>query len=732
MNLQNNNKTLQTGESYCLSEIFSDDKKIYIPDLQRDYCWGDGEKEGNKVYGFLKSLMQIYLKQKSNNVKERIHLGLLYGYMEEYNPNRVMLCDGQQRLTSLFLIIGMLNRLSGDNAFRNLLISDRELQEDDREPYLQYAIRETTMAFLSDLVCHFFICDEQATASLLSIKQERWYYSQYSFDPSIQSMIGAMTAIQYFIEEQESNGEYSWTYNDLMDFGEFISTSLLFMYYDMGSRSDGEKTFVVINNSGEPLTRMENLKPFMVRNTCDCEKWENMEDWFWKHRSKFDTSDPGMNEFFRLVMYLETRNNTADSEEKTKILAKLLSNKEYEFPHGDISLDIVIQYFEAYKRLKLNSVYEDKQEQKIYAWLIPSLLFAKKFDTACDDDMVRVKHAFKNTTIYRNHYKLENALSLVEAMSSPDVLAFLDCPNELLKYDEREELTTKLKVIKINIDSRTEIETAFNEAEKHGVWHGEIKMLIDWAGGYEAFCLETFKKLYANSVLLFGDAENSCKNVPINPNTLRLLLSYEIADIMMNGYWLYNAGIEWKAYLAKKNKKQLFYRLLRETDSDQALKEHLDDYNDTTNFYYPLIKDGTWFEHSWYRHICKINCNLAVIQHRCQQKDHFKDVFLVGCSRLNSWERPNFWSRFFYNGECIYTRNNNKGIGINIHGDQSGIYFYLYSTKADGNKSPEMVEILKKYQFETTDGQFFRSDIVNVRESDAIISLIHEIMRFAN
>lgn len=30
-----------TGKTYTLTELFSGNYKIIIPDLQRDYCWGD-------------------------------------------------------------------------------------------------------------------------------------------------------------------------------------------------------------------------------------------------------------------------------------------------------------------------------------------------------------------------------------------------------------------------------------------------------------------------------------------------------------------------------------------------------------------------------------------------------------------------------------------------------------------------------------------------------------------
>lgn len=718
---------LKTGESYNLAQIFSDDKKVYIPDLQRDYCWGNGEKEGNKVYCFLQSLKSLYLKDKETPSNDRIHLGLLYGYIEDNNPGRILLCDGQQRLTTLFLILGMLNRESGNNTFQQLLISDRELKDDDREPYLQYAIRESTMAFLSDLVCHFFLSSNDKVM-VSDLTEKRWYCSKYSNDPSICSMMEALRVVEHFVCEQKTNEVCNWGFDEFIAFGKFISERLDFMYYDLGTRSNGEKTFVVINNAGEPLTPIENLKPFMVKNKSDCEKWEDMDDWFWKNRSQYDTSDPGMQEFFRVVYYLEYRNGVERSEEKTKFLASILSDEDYHFPYKEFSMDAVWCYFEALKRLNINSVYETKQTEKVYAEFIPALLYAKKFPTAQVEDISRIKHAFRNTTQYRNTYKIESALSLVEAMPSADILSFLDCYTELMKYDERKELTTKLMTIRNNMAIRSELESLFKKVENHGVWHGEIKMLIDWAGGPDSFSLPSFLRLYENSIRLFGDEEESQRDVCVRPDVLRLLLSYGISGVMKDGRWLRNAGVSWKKYLLDQKKTQLLHQLLCENDSEDAIQFHLNNYQDKSNRYYPLISNGEWFEHSWYCIIKNINNNLAVIPHRCQQRDGFNDVFLVGTSRLDACHQYASWSRFYYNNEYIYTRNSKQGVGINLHGDKNGVYFYLYNENERNTIGKEFDVIIHGYQFETTDNKFYKSKVVTAQESESVVSMALEIM----
>ena len=97
-----------TGETYTLAELFSEERQIIIPDLQRDYCWGNDNNtkasgKGELVTDFVKNLIEQF-QYKDN---ESLNLGLLYGY--EIPTNHIQLCDGQQRVTTLFLLLGIIN-----------------------------------------------------------------------------------------------------------------------------------------------------------------------------------------------------------------------------------------------------------------------------------------------------------------------------------------------------------------------------------------------------------------------------------------------------------------------------------------------------------------------------------------------------------------------------------------------------------------------------------------------
>ena len=283
-----------SGKEYRLQDFFSGDNKIVIPDLQRDYCWGDkavvGKEQRELVTDFVKNLWEQFIKSP-NEIQT---MGLIYGY--EQPKHYLQICDGQQRLTTLFLIIGYLNTILPDGCFGDNIMSSKE-REDDFEPYLQYSIRESTLYFLSDLSKNVFI---ERNSSTDGIKNSSWYFQEYEQDASIQSMISALGHIHTFIETLNSNAE------TLKSFGAYILDKLHLLYYDMGSRTNGEETYVVINTTGEPLSSSENLKPILIQNpklsSLEVSKyssqWEQREEWFWNRRGSDKTADNSIAQFF--------------------------------------------------------------------------------------------------------------------------------------------------------------------------------------------------------------------------------------------------------------------------------------------------------------------------------------------------------------------------------------------------------------------------------------------------
>ena len=491
----------QTGQSYTIKDLFNADNKIIIPDLQRDYCWGDDHKNGRNL---AKDFVSNIIDKGFKNDQRKLTLGLLYGYQEI--EGCIQLCDGQQRITTIFLLLGMLNRKC-DNAFYDLLISDFELNEDDKEPHLQYAIREDTLYFLSDLVCEFFLKKE--INSVDDICKQSWYFNDYKYDPSVQSMIRALKSIDSLLSERSEI--------NFIELTKYISGCCVedscghptFIYYDMESRKNGEETFVIINTTGEPLSASENFKPRFI-TTQPIEKqdywskqWEEWEKWFWQNRkgngkSKNDTADNGMIEFFRWVTLLETpKKGTYEAIQK---------DGSFELESSILkSPQIVQHYFEVVKTLFENYLNDNMDwlspepinDQIIWFQLLPIIKYVYKFPDASEREILRVKILFKNLSLIDNVRKnigaiLQQTIIHINELNEKEIYKMT--PSTDLPKDVIDELQKKALIYLNPENDREDIEKAFWQSEEHKIWNGQILPLINWSFVDKKFEFKEFEK----------------------------------------------------------------------------------------------------------------------------------------------------------------------------------------------------------------------------------------------
>jgi hypothetical protein len=549
------NNTLQSGKEYTLSQIFSSNHKIIIPDLQRDYCWGDkawnkdADKYTELVSGFLENLIVSY---KENEAKD-LTLGLIYGY--ESPKYHIQLCDGQQRITTLFLILGVVNRKT-ENHFQSKLISTEELNN-DRNPYLQYAIRESTLYFLSDLVCEYFLkLENQISFSM--IENSTWFFSDYNLDSSIKSMLSAIITI-----EEKFNKSIEI---DFKQFGNFILNKLQMLYYDMGNRIQGEETFVIINTTGEPLSATENLKPIIIGNIVKEEErkitsdeWEEREEWFWQNKTKEETtSDDGMNQFFiwywqiRLLQERSWKDKTAYPLNPRELFTKKPKtdqeneeNPETERWEESIKTVNIHNYFKAFQQLvdlsrdeKIARVLKTiKNESISVSWfrnadlhvVLPLIAYLEKFpESKFFYEFTRRirKNHFDEKRKRGNNVDWRHIIQIIEfSKSEEEVLVFKTKSNEIIEFKsisnvELKEWFTQDEQFKnlLKKQYKTEIELW----EDHIDLMGNLSSL--WKANQEKEnSYGNLKDIYNNFELLYNSYdENGAKENPILSNYIRL------------------------------------------------------------------------------------------------------------------------------------------------------------------------------------------------------------------
>lgn len=656
---------LISGEAYSLCEIFcGENDKIIIPDLQRDYCWGNpisNNSEDSLASSFIDSILRLEKSQE-------ITMGLIYGYYDkELTPYHLQLCDGQQRLTTLFLIIGIINRMLPGNEYRDLLISDFELNEDDKEPHLLYGIRESSLYFLSDLTVHYFLKD---SLSVEELRKQPWFLKSYDDDPTIASIIRALKTIECKLKG----------YKELELLGDFLIHKLKFLFYDMENRQNGEETFVVINTTGEPLTANQNLKPqIMMANTsyCRCSDdsqnevfdaahdWEFMETWFWKHRRKneHDTSTEGMLAFLHCIRILESGDESSWHKNYD------ISNDKFPL---SISMDTIWKWFCAYKRMYETDnsrlftpkvVYPESQshytQKELYA-ILPTMVYCAKYPNTSENNIQRVYHILCNMARYRNVYRSSQneainvpgyrMCELIKSLPGEDILGLLELP----KFDVEEEISklTFIKTTAVDEEQRRLIEVLFAEAEDFSIYDGQIQTLVTWSNG----CYNRLSELF-----------NAIKELWINVtsrNKLRqALLAYGIDGYPMStgtANLTLCSKTEWRKLFEHEGKSILSFiqSFIKERSLDSIIKSNID--GDSP--YNPLIQNIEYLDFA---------------------QDHKIRVYAQSVIEVMAKTRANGNYKLFHNGEVFEKTlvNMDSWCGFGIWSDGNVSVFYSISSK---------------------------------------------------
>lgn len=477
---------LKGGERYNLSEIFGANHQVVIPDIQRDFCWGLGEHR-ELVREFVTALLELYRSEGGS----AYNLGLLYAYTEEGEEDMIQLCDGQQRLTTLFLLIGVLSRNLA-NKYKTLLVSDDEWS-DDYEPRLRYAMRETSHYFLSDMV-RFYLCEPNAHRDISSAD---WYIEDYTSDPSVEAMLSATRDIEGILDE----------YTELEGFADFVVNRLHFIYYDTEQRSLGEETLVIINTTGEPLSTSEQLKPRLVLgNPPLARQWEEVERYFWSQRGDNATADNGIEEFLCWLLLVERAEVLTLSDLQTRQGAK--------YTDGDIAIirASFYQYYQWVRALFGDSDWglgetaylappESSNSDAIRLVVVVMLYYIKCFSLD-NKRLLRSLRYYLESTVHRRSVRNNIPLTLLRlieligkmrAEGIADIVQTVE-HKELFRLDA--ETRCRFSILLLHHD-RAGIEALWFRHSKHPLFLGSLERPIRWSMSGRVFDRARYEDFFA-------------------------------------------------------------------------------------------------------------------------------------------------------------------------------------------------------------------------------------------
>ena len=487
---------MNTGK-YTLKEFLTHQnmEQIVIPEIQRDYVWAS-----KNVKSILISLNDDANKQSEINrdqlenlppeVKELAlrgleedrkytNIGFIYAYYNLEYSNKYFLIDGQQRLTTMFLLLLALSIKNDKKNFRKSYFSNQV-------PKINYKVREASQEFLRNFI--LAILDDK---NIKNIKDSFWYLSEYESDITIQSIINNYSTIVNFILED----------NCALDFN-YLENNVEFWYFDTNKSKQGEELYIYMNSRGEAVQENEKIKASLLEKLSDTEKgrwgkeWEEWQAFFWKNRNQNDNADNGFNKFLKWIKIINsiTQKHKISLSEQEDYVKRTMSsdNINPEF----LTLENIKNYIESLKKIyDLGIPYLKKKwlcgemDQADLIRLLPTLMFATQNTNADRNQLNRFARFFHNIPRFSHIRRNPDAYCVHSINLTAEFLA--DGKEDvvyLLEYKNNENydrILTEEEIFKLNLykipptnTQREDLEKEFWKAEDYTLFLGQIDFLF--------------------------------------------------------------------------------------------------------------------------------------------------------------------------------------------------------------------------------------------------------------
>lgn len=289
---------LQRGEQLSLVGLLTRVDAIEIPILQRDYAQGRPEAADVRA-NFLGKLREAL---GTRGVVQPLDLDFVYGSVQRKGKSVLSVLDGQQRLTTLFLLHWYAALRDG------ALESFQELFRDGKYSRFRYATRPSSAEFLDALVSASISLDgipPRAGALACAVVDAGWFFLAWKKDPTVQSCLAMLDAIHQMFHSERG------LYRGLLDEQQ---PRVTFHFLELTEFGLSDDLYIKMNARGKPLTAFENFKAWLVTRV-DALAPEDFAlhvdlqwtDFFW-HLAKEGTArngtEPTYDELFLRFLYI--------------------------------------------------------------------------------------------------------------------------------------------------------------------------------------------------------------------------------------------------------------------------------------------------------------------------------------------------------------------------------------------------------------------------------------------
>ena len=511
---------------------------MVIPMLQRDYAQGRcKDPETEEIRRAFAEALNATLVSEADQF---LDLGLVFG---AENKGRLTLLDGQQRLTTLFLLHWYLAKRTAQTPWPT------------RFQNFSYETRVTARDFCRALAVKDVEIDEAIDPSQ-QIRDMHWFRLSWEKDPTVQGMLVMLDALHKEIQKEVPDKP------DPLILWQRLTTKprVHFQFLPHGEFGSPEELYLKLNARGMVLNEFEKFKAWLEKHvkqgrfSIEQAKWDEKLDtvWtdlFWSHRDKeAKDQDIGnaMLAFFRgTALHAILALEKGATNPRDELIRKVTANKQHFLTDNDLkSLFSEVSINDSFKIIevltgrgyaRILSLMRESQadafhkkaslfEKLISGWqklgLVERLIFhalccyLKMQPDPLSDDHSRAlarwmrvaRNVIVNSTIGTEQFA--NAVETIHKLAyegCQDIDAWLIMHSKPgfvgLNQHQLEEEHLKAKLRKKNSDW---VEV-LNDAEDHLFFQGQIGFLLEFAKDGEDYGIDKFKQHAQRARELFND-----------------------------------------------------------------------------------------------------------------------------------------------------------------------------------------------------------------------------------
>ena len=332
-------------------EYSEEKKKVLIPIIQRPYTQGgraddEGIREkGKRFCTFLVS------KLKSGGQAD---VNIVYGSEKNH---KIELLDGQQRMTTLYLLYWYVGNKVLEIAGQNVLKENRNVFHD-----FTYETRTTTRRFFKALVDEDLVRIPGMDRKAKEIENQGWFSPLWKNDQSVKSALGMLQLIENAFDDRDNVLPYGEYWEKMTSCDEKVCP-FVFSYTILNDLNQSDDLYIKMNARGKQLTSFENLKAGISKIATD-KKWEETvalkdrflqkmdngwTDIFWEMRDRTAKIDINIQAIMASCMIFHYAATKKDAEKVRVLFNNILSLDHTDYSEQE-AFESLIHYFSSLEK----------------------------------------------------------------------------------------------------------------------------------------------------------------------------------------------------------------------------------------------------------------------------------------------------------------------------------------------------------------------------------------------